>query len=215
MLARELPEDHPYIVAKVNGQGRNQWPAGLPGFAEQMRVYEEAMIALGRHLFGLLARSVDLPYDHFADGLAEPQCGVRLLRYPPQPADAAFNRLGAGAHSDWGSITILMQDDVGGLEVRNADGEWLLAAPIPGSFVINIGQMMELFTAGLYRANLHRVRNNTTSRDRYSVATFFELDPLYRMQRANTCVANDDTADSAPLTIGEHIEAMARASYGN
>lgn len=214
MLGRELADDHPYVVAKVPHQGRNQWPEALPGFAEQMRAYEAEMIRLGSHLLGLLAMSVDLPYAHFAEGLAEPQCGVRLLRYPPQPEAAAFNRLGAGAHSDWGSITILLQDAVGGLEVRNADGEWIGATPIPGSFVINIGQMMELFTAGLYRANLHRVRNNSSDRDRYSVATFFELDPLYRMRRASPCAANDEAPEEAALTIGEHIEAMARASYG-
>ncbi|MGI4879188.1 MAG: isopenicillin N synthase family dioxygenase, partial [Janthinobacterium lividum] len=218
MLARDLPDDHPYVVARVPHQGRNQWPAQLPGFREQMLAYQEAMIRLGRQLIGLLAMSVELPFDYFADGLAEAQCGVRLLRYPPQVADDAFNRLGAGAHSDWGSITILLQDAVAGLEVLNADGDWLLAVPLRGSFVINIGQMMERFTAGLYKANLHRVRNGSSVADRYSVATFFELDPLYRMRRAPTCRANDDGPDApdddCPLTIGEHIEAMARASYG-
>jgi len=213
MLARDLPDDHPYILAKVPHQGRNLWPADLPGFREQMLAYQAEMIRLGSHIIGLLAQSVDLPFDHFADGLAEPQCGVRLLRYPPQPAEGDFNRLGAGAHSDWGSITILMQEDVAGLEVLNADDEWILAEPIAGSFVINIGQMMERFTAGLYRANLHRVRNNTADRDRHSVATFFELDPLYRMRPAPTCAANDDDQEQ-PMTIGEHIEAMARQSYG-
>ena len=144
-------------------------------------------------------------------------CGCCAIR--PQPGKIGDNRLGAGAHSDWGSLTILLQDDVGGLEVRNADGEWIVAAPMHGTFVINLGQMMERFTGGLYCANLHRVRNARGDIARYSVATFFELDPTYRMARAETCAGGgyaEDMGhgiDCAP-TIGEHLEAMARASYG-
>jgi isopenicillin N synthase-like dioxygenase len=212
-IAVDLPASHPLVVAGVPMQGANQWPDGLPGFREQMLAYQDAMIGLGRHLMGCLAQSVELPYDHFAAGLREPQCGVRLLRYPPQPADAGDNLLGAGAHTDWGSITILLQDGRAGLEVRNADGDWILATPIPGTFVINIGQMMERFTAGIYRANLHRVRNGAADTARYSVATFFELEPLHRMGVAATCADGPEHAGAADLTIGEHIEQMARASY--
>jgi isopenicillin N synthase-like dioxygenase len=215
MLARDLADDHPLVRAGVPMQGPNQWPPGLPGFREQMTAYQDQMIRLGRHLLGCLALSVDLDADWFDDGLADPQCGIRLLRYPPQPAATDFNRLGAGAHSDWGSITILLQDDLAGLEVRNADGDWILATPIAGSFVINLGQMMERFTAGLYRANLHRVRNNSVGAARHSVATFFELEPTYRMARAPTCPADDAFAPGTVLTIGEHLEQMARASYGS
>jgi isopenicillin N synthase-like dioxygenase len=73
--------------------------------------------------------------------------------------------------------------------------------------------MMERFTAGIYRANLHRVRNGAPDAARYSVATFFELEPLYRMGRAPTCPPDPAYADIADLTIGEHIDQMARASY--
>jgi len=214
MLARDLADDHPLVMAGIPMQGPNQWPAALPGFQEQMLAYQAEMIRLGRHLMGCLAQSVDLDVCWFDDGLADPQCGIRLLRYPPQPAETDFNRLGAGAHSDWGSITILLQDEMAGLEVRNADGDWILATPIAGSFVINLGQMMERFTAGLYRANLHRVRNNSANRPRHSVATFFELEPTYTMARAPTCPADDAFAPTHALTIGAHLEQMARASYG-
>lgn len=211
-IAVELGADHPWVRAGMPMQGPNQWPAGLPGFREQMLAYQGEMIRLGRHLMGCLALSVDLDADWFADGLGAPQCGVRLLRYPPQPGSIAANRLGAGAHTDWGSITILLQDDMAGLEVRNADGAWILATPIAGSFVVNLGQMMERFTGGLYRANLHRVRNAAADRARHSVASFFELEPHYRMARAPTC-GGDPAPDATVLTVGEHIEQMAQASY--
>lgn len=213
MLARDLPKDHPLVRAGVPMQGPNQWPAGLPGFREQMLAYQAEMIRLGRHLMGCLALSVELDADWFDDGLADPQCGIRLLRYPPQPERTDFNMIGAGAHSDWGSITILLQDDLAGLEVRDAAGEWLLAKPVAGTFVINLGQMMERFTSGIYHANLHRVRNNARDEARHSVATFFELEPTYRMAPAPTCPGTDTPVPDA-LTIGEHLEQMARASYG-
>ncbi|WP_159979653.1 MULTISPECIES: isopenicillin N synthase family oxygenase [unclassified Novosphingobium] len=211
MLARDLPAHHPWVLAGLPMQGANQWPENLPGFRAQMEAYQAEMIRLGRHLMACLALSVDLAADWFADGLADPQVGVRLLSYPPQPQDALGNLLGAGAHTDWGSITILLQDDMAGLEVRGTDGDWIEATPIPGSFVINIGQMMERFTGGLYKANLHRVRNNHAARARNSVATFFELEPLYRMETAPTCVTGADRGSLR--TIGEHLEDMARASY--
>ena len=198
------------LLAGLEATAANQWPE-IAGFRAQMAAWEGEMIRLGRHLMGCLALSVDLAYDWFADGLADPQCGVRLLRYPPQPEGAAGNLLGAGAHSDWGSITILLQDEMAGLEVLNTDDAWILATPIEGTFVINLGQMMERFTGGLYRANLHRVRNNAAAQARHSVATFFELAPDYRMRVAPTCPGGDG-AGVAP-TIGQHLEDMARASY--
>ncbi len=212
-IACDLPEDHPWVVEGVPGQGPNQWPEGLPGFQEQMLAYQSEVIELGRHLMGLLACSVEVDYDYFADGLSDPQCGVRLLRYPPQPEDAPENMLGAGAHTDWGSITILLQDGSPGLEVRNADGDWILATPIEGTFVINIGQMMERFTGGIYKANMHRVRNGVPDKARYSVATFFELEPKYRMGVAPTCLEAGAEAPEFGRTIAEHIEQMSQASY--
>ncbi|CAN5218357.1 oxidoreductase [soil metagenome] len=213
MLGRELPPEHAYVAAGIPMHGPNLWP-DLPGFREQAEAYEREMIRLGRHLMACLAVSLDLQPNWFAEGLKEPQAGVRLLSYPPQPEDVDSNRLGAGAHTDWGSITILLQDDMAGLEVRNADDDWILATPIRGTFVINIGQMMERFTAGLYRANLHRVRNNSADRARNSVATFFELDYFYKIGRAPTVPDDPGYVVDSTLSVGEHIEQMARASYG-
>jgi isopenicillin N synthase-like dioxygenase len=213
LLARDLPLTHPWVRSGLPMQGPNQWPTTLPGFHDQMLAYQGEMIRLGRHLMGCLALSIGVNADWFADGLGDPQCGLRLLSYPPQPQDAERNLLGAGAHTDWGSITILLQDDMAGLEVRNTDGDWILATPIPGSFVVNIGQMMERFTGGLYRANLHRVRNNDANRARHSVATFFELDPTYRMRSAYPLETANTNEEALPMTIGQHLEDMARASY--
>jgi isopenicillin N synthase-like dioxygenase len=171
------------------------------------------MMMLGAHLFSCIALSLELPEDYFEEGLEQPQCGVRLLRYPPQPRDAAFNQLGAGAHTDWGSITLLLQDDNEGLEVQNAAGEWLRAQPIAGTFVINLGQLMQRLTNGLYHATMHRVMNNVGGRERYSVATFFDFDYFHRVECAPACLPASGRPDYEPCTVGEHIEAMFRQTY--
>ena len=82
-----------------------------------------------------------------------------MIKYPPQPKLAEFNQLGAGAHTDWGAITLLAQDNVGGLEVRNVAGEWIQAPPIPGTLVINLGDLMARWTNGIYNSNMHRVKS--------------------------------------------------------
>lgn len=211
-VACDLPEDHPWVLEGVPGQDPNLWPEGLAGFKEQLLAYQAAVIDVGRHLMGSLACSVDLEYDDSADGLDEPRCDVRMLRYPPQPEDAPDNLLGAGAHTNWGSVTVLLQDTLSGLEVRNADGDWILAKPIPGTFIINIGQMMERFTGGIYKANLHRVRNGSPDKARYSVAAFFELEPHYRMGISPTCRQEGLDEDAFNLTVAENIEQMAQAT---
>ncbi|MDX3906122.1 MAG: 2-oxoglutarate and iron-dependent oxygenase domain-containing protein [Pigmentiphaga sp.] len=213
-FARDLAADHPLVVSGVPNHGPNQWPDGLPGFHEQMVDYQARVIALGRHLMRCLALSLELPESYFDAGLAEPMCSVRLLHYPPHPADAGFNQLGAGAHTDWGAITLLLQDDCGGLEVRNSDGVWLRATPIPDTFVVNLGDMVRRWTNNLYQSTLHRVMNNTSGRDRYSVASFFNPEHFTRVECVPTCRPADGEPDYAPCTVGEHIAEMFRLTYG-
>jgi isopenicillin N synthase-like dioxygenase len=172
-VARELGPDHPDVKAKLPNHGPNQWPPNLPGFRDRVEAYYHPMLDLGRHLMRMLAVSLSMERDFFDAAYIEPAGTLRLLRYPPHPEDALPNQLGSGAHTDFGSITLLAQDDCGGLEVENAAGEWLRADPIPGTFVINLGDMIQRWTNDLYHSNMHRVLNNRSGRDRYSMALFF------------------------------------------
>jgi isopenicillin N synthase-like dioxygenase len=211
----ELPADHPYVAAGIRGYGGNQWPASLPGFRDQMLAYYAAVRALGDRLMALLALSLDLPEDHFAAMYAQPSGNVRLIHYPPQPASADFNQIGAGAHTDWGGITLLLQDDTGGLEVENAAGEWIAAPPIPGTFVINLGDLVQRWTNDLYRSNMHRVRNgNAAGRDRYSVPFFFSPDHHARIECLPTCLEAGAAPRHPPCTAGEHLMEMFDRTYG-
>jgi isopenicillin N synthase-like dioxygenase len=212
MLGRDLRSDHPYVKKGVPNHGPNQWP-DLPGFREQMEVYQARVEALGMHLMRCIALSLDLPESRFDDGFDEPGCTVRLLHYPPHPADAAANQLGAGAHTDWGSVTMLLQDQAGGLEVCNTDGSWIRAKPIAGTFVVNLGDLIRRWTNDIYNSTLHRVLNQSNL-ERYSVATFFNPNYFYKVECLPTCLPAQGAPRYAPCTVGEHITEMFRITYG-
>jgi isopenicillin N synthase-like dioxygenase len=210
----ELPDDHPWTVRRLRGFGHNQWPAQLPGFREQMLAYRTAVSTLGDRLLSLLALSLELPGDWFAPYFDMPLGTLRLIKYPPHPANAAANQIGAGAHTDWGGITILAQDDVGGLEVRNAAGDWIEAPPLPGTFVINLGDLMARWTNGIYNSNMHRVKNNKSGRDRYSVPYFYGPRPDAVIEAIPSCVTGEFPRRFATCTASEHMSEMFQRSYG-
>jgi isopenicillin N synthase-like dioxygenase len=211
----ELPDDHPLARSGLRGFGYNQWPSNLPGFKEQTLAYQAAVRALGDRILRLMALSLDLPEDHFEAVYDLPGLGLRMLHYPPQPPDAPPNQIGAGAHTDWGGITLLSQDSIGGLEVRNAAGEWIAATPIPGTFVINLGDLMARWTNGLYNSNAHRVMNNGTRRtDRYSIAFFYSPRRSAVIEALPTCVSAERPPQFKSCTTQEHMDEMFRRSYG-
>ncbi len=213
-VARELPPEHPDVIAKLPNHGSNQWPQTILGFRERVEAYYHPMLDLGRHLMRMLALSLTLQRDYFDAAFKEPSATLRLLSYPPQPSDAPENQLGSGAHTDFGAITLLAQDDCGGLEVENAAGEWLKADPIPGAFVVNLGDMVKRWTNDLYHSNMHRVLNSSSQRrHRYSMALFFN--PQYRTQITTvpTCLAEGEVPKYAVCTAGEHVAERSRRSY--
>ena len=212
-FAMELPDEHPWAQKRIRGFGHNQWPP-LAGFREQTLAYQAAMRSLGDRVLALLALSLELPEDFFAPFYDMPGTTLRLLCYPPHPRAAQANQLGAGAHTDWGGVTLLAQDSLGGLEVRNAAGEWLQATPIPGTFVVNLGDLMQRWTNGVYRSNMHRVKNNSGSRERYSIPFFYGPRPDSRIECMPTCAGADRPARYAPCTAAEHTYEMFKRSYG-
>lgn len=212
---QDLPDDHPYVQARIRGYGGNLWPV-LPGFRAQMLAYYSAVESLAARIMRLLALSLELDADYFESAFACPSATLRLIKYPPHPQHARDNQLGAGAHTDWGAVTVLAQDDIGGLEVENAAGEWIAAPPIPGTFIINLGDMFNRWTNGIYRSNMHRVLNNKAAgRDRYSVPFFYSPDHEARIECLHTCSDADHPPRYAPCTAGEHLDEMFRRSYGD
>ena len=210
----DLPDDHPLAQPGMRGFGHNLWPAAHPEFRAQMVAYWPTMVGLANRILALIALSLDLPEDWFAPHFAQPVGTLRLIHYPPQPENALFNQIGAGAHTDWGVITLLAQDESGGLEVRNVAGEWISATPIPDTFVINLGDLMARWTNGVYRSNMHRVKNGKPANHRYSVPFFYNAWPETTIAPIPGTVAPDQPQLYPTCTAYEHMAEMFRRSYG-
>jgi isopenicillin N synthase-like dioxygenase len=169
----ELADDHPAVLAGKPMFGRNLFP-DIPGFRETVLDYLAALTRLGHALMAGLALSLGLEESYFADRYtADPLILFRIFNYPAAPAsDSGDTPWGVGEHTDYGVLTILRQDDVGGLQVRSRS-RWIDAPPIPGSFICNIGDMLDRMTRGVYRSTPHRVLNSAP-RDRLSFPFFFD-----------------------------------------
>jgi isopenicillin N synthase-like dioxygenase len=168
----ELGEDDPRVRARLPLHGRNLFPEKVPAMRAAVLGYLDALTGLGQAVLRGVALSLDLDAEYFAAGYtASPTVLFRVFRYPAEPPGAAG--WGVGEHTDYGLLTLLAQDDAGGLQVRTPNG-WADAPPLPGTFVANIGDMLDRLTGGWYRSTPHRVRN-TSGRDRLSYPFF--LDP--------------------------------------
>lgn len=151
-------------------QGPNQWPAALPDLKPVLLAYQERVTAVAIRVLQTFSAALDQPEDVFEPIYAPtPNQHVKIIRYPGRTAGESDQ--GVGAHKDSGFLTILLQDTVGGLQVESEDG-WIDAPPVPGTFVVNIGELLELASNGYLRANVHRVVSPPADRDRLSVAFF-------------------------------------------
>ena len=211
-VGEELPLDHPRVRACQFNLGPNQWPDDMPRFREVMNAYYTIMLELGEALMRGIALSLDLPEEYFDDYSAEPLSGIKLLHSPPQPANAHPDEKGCGAHTDFGGITMLMQDDNGGLQVMGSDGEWIHAPPLPGSYVVNLGDMIARWTNDRYRSTLHRVIN-FSGQERYSVPFFFSGNPAHEVSALACCLGEGETPKYPPTTVEAHMREMYARTY--
>ena len=169
-FGQELAANHPLVQAGTPLHGPNLFPEKPAGLREAVLEYMAALTQLGHRLMAGLALSLDLEESYFADRYTgEPLTLFRIFNYPPPPDPSLW---GVGEHTDYGLLTILLQDDAGGLEVKSRS-RWVPAPPVPGSFVCNIGDMLDRMTRGVFRSTPHRVRN-PAPRDRLSFPFFFD-----------------------------------------
>ena len=166
----ELPPDHPRVRAAVPLHGANLFPAEPAALRTAVLEWLDAMTSLGHALAAGLALALGHDAGWFDRHLTgDPLVLFRIFHYPPDPAPDEW---GVGEHTDYGLLTLLLQDGNGGLEVRGPDG-WIDAPPLEGSFVCNLGDMLERMTGGRYRSTPHRVRN-TSGASRLSFPFFFD-----------------------------------------
>jgi len=213
-LGSELRDDDPLVRARTPLHGRNLFPT-LPGFREAVLAYLEALTRLGHALMEGIALSLGLDAAYFGDRYtADPLILFRIFNYPSRPAPPGQDvQWGVGEHSDYGLLTILWQDDVGGLQVKTRDG-WVDAPPLPRSFVCNIGDMLDRMTGGLYRSTPHRVALNTSGRDRLSMPFFFDPHFEARIRPIEGLTAPAAAQDRAARWDGANIHAF-DGTYGD
>jgi len=211
-IGLELAADDPRVVGGEPFRGVNLWPE-LPGWRETMLAYYDAVWALGRRLHRAIALDLGLDAGYFEDKLDQPMATLRLLRYPPQAAPPASGQVGAGAHYDYGDITLLLTDEVAGLEVRRRDGEWIAAPHVDGAFVCNIGDCLMRWTNDVYVSTPHRVVNRG-GRERYSVAFFLDPNPDAEVACLPTCRSAGQPPRYPAIAAGDYLRQRLDATYG-
>lgn len=175
-FGEELGPEDPRVAAGWPLHGANLWPAAVPALRPAVLGYMDAATSAAHALAGGVALALGLPFDYFASRYtARPTLLFRIFRYPPDAGDGSF---GVGEHTDYGFLTLLAQDSNGGLEVRTPSG-WIDAPSLPGTLVVNIGDMLDRLTGGLYRSTPHRVVNRSGN-ERLSWPLFF--DPAFDAQ---------------------------------
>ncbi len=190
----ELPPDHPMAARRLSVYAPNQWPSTPPNFRAEIESYYRDAVAVGRQVLTCIAAALDAGADSFATAFDPPMALLRGNYYPARPDWAGDKDFGIAAHTDYGCLTLLAMDGTPGLSVQMPDGGWRGVQAAPGSFVINFGEMLEMWTGGQVKATLHRVVGS--SDERISVPLF--LNPSY-----DTDVAPPGS-DRAMLA-GEHL----------
>lgn len=179
----------------------NLWPAGDADFKAACYRYDRNMVVLMRKMVQMFALGLGLDEHHFDSMVTHPLASCKMIHYPPQDP-AADDETGIGAHTDFVCFTMLLQDDVGGLEVLNANAQWVPAPPVHGAFVVNVGDFLMRLTNNKFLSTVHRV-NNRTGRERYSMPWFcsFNLDAMVEVLPGY--VTPEQAAAYEPITVAE------------
>ncbi len=205
----ELAAADPELLAGKPFRSLNAWPA-VSGFRETLVSYYDACAALGARLHRAFARDLGLRTDFFDDKFDRPMATLRLLHYPASPSAAAAPT-GAGAHTDYGNLTLLATDDVGGLEVRTRARQWIEAPVVPGAFVVNIGDCLMRWTNDVYVSTPHRVVNRSV-RERYSIAFFFDPNPDAIVETIPSCVQEGEVTRYPTILAADYLKMRLDAS---
>ena len=212
-IGLELPPDDPELLARAPFRAANLWP-DMPGFRDTMLDYFNRVWRLGRDLHRGFALDLGLEPDFFETKLDKPIATLRLLHYPPVDGPLPDGQLGAGVHTDYGNVTLLATDAVGGLMVRDRSGRWLDAPVVPGAFVCNIGDCLMRWSNDVYVSTPHKVVS-PPGKDRYSVAFFLDPNPDAVVACLPTCIDPNRPAKYTPITGAEFLRSRLEPTYSS
>ncbi|HFC05578.1 MAG TPA: isopenicillin N synthase family oxygenase, partial [Rhizobiales bacterium] len=191
-----VPKDHSL-------RGDNQWPDFLPQLQNHAMTYFGQAHGVAHHLMRGFALGLGLEENYFLKTCSRPLSRASFVYYPPQPENLGQQQFGVGEHTDFGVLTVLCQDDVGGLQVKNVDGQWIEAPPVPGSLIVNVGDLLSRWTDGAYKSTPHRVVNSS-GRERLSLVLAFDPDPQTIID-AREIYGAEYNVDNEPITCGDYL----------
>lgn len=191
--------------------GPNVWPAALPSLRPAVYPYFESASVCAEHLLRGFALGAGLEPEHCIRHRDRPVSRGSLQYYPPQPTDAGSStesgtsepQFGVAPHTDFGLLTVLCQDDIGGLELQLVDGEWVAVPPIPGTLVVNVGDLLERWSNGRYRSTPHRVINSS-GRERLSLVLAYDPNFETVIDQSAFCTDGESPRDE-PITCGDYL----------
>ncbi len=204
--APDLKEAYNLVWDGAPDRAPNLWPP-LEGWREPVQTYFDTVLGVGRTLHRAFALDLGLPEDFFADKLDRPMATLRFLRYPPASGPGS----GAGAHTDYGNVTLLATDGVPGLQVRRRDGTWIDAPQPEGAFICNIGDCLMRWSNDIYVSTPHRVL--APPRLRHSIAFFLDPNPDALVSALPGCVMPGQAPRHPPVTAAEHLQQRLSATY--
>ena len=191
------PEDHPL-------RGANNWPGFAPELESAAMAWFTGAHEVAGHLMRGFALGLGKPEDFFQRTTAKPMSRASFVYYPPQPPEMGEEQFGVGPHTDFGVLTVLGQDDVGGLQVQDLNGDWVAAPPIPGTLVVNVGDLLARWTNDEYRSTPHRVVN-ASGRERLSLVLAYDPEPETIIDPREVFGWDVETAHE-PITCGDYLE---------
>jgi isopenicillin N synthase-like dioxygenase len=211
-ISHDRGSDHPDVLAGLPLRGQNQWPDGHAGLRRAMVEYFQTLDAVGERMLPVLARSLDLPAGWFAPFFQdEAHVNLRFLHYPPQETDDD-EQFGQGPHTDNSFITILARTEVPGLAVRLPSGEWLAPPLVPGTFLVNLGNIMKRWSNDRFLSTPHGVLNDS-GRDRYSIAFFYSPNVASRIECMPTCTGPGNPPRYPPAVYRDLVLEFYNANY--
>jgi isopenicillin N synthase-like dioxygenase len=215
-VKRDLPLDHPDVIANIRYRCANQWPDpdALAGFRDTIVSYCNVMERLCKRMLTVYAVALDLDPTYFDEAFKEPQYALRMSHYPPAEM-GDDDQYGVAPHTDSSFLTMLAQSELPGLSIRipaghAASGEWIDAPVVPGTLIVNSGDMLRRWTNHRFLSTPHRVLNRNANRDRYAIPFFFDATYNYPMACLPTCQGVDNPARYEPTTYSDYMRWFAR-----
>jgi isopenicillin N synthase-like dioxygenase len=212
-IGLELAPDDPELLACAPFRAANLWP-DVPGFRDTLIDYFNRLWRLGRDLHRGFALDLGLEADFFESRLDKPNATLRLLHYPPVTAPSSDGQLGAGVHTDYGNVTLLATDAVGGLMICDRSGCWLDAPIVRNAFICNIGDCLMRWSNDVYVSTPHKVVSPPVA-DRYSVAFFLDPNPDAVVECLPTCTSPERPAKYKPITGADFLRSRLEPTYSS